>query len=118
MSVQRCQSKCGSVGGMQYHYERCTGNAPRFKCDQCDRTYESRTGLNYHMASSHINEPSEDNKVNIYLYAASYQFDSISKQYKLSSPPGCIYMIEVTCFLSDPNSLLLRFRVVNMGPSH
>ncbi len=66
-TIQRCQSKCGSVGGMQYHYERCTGNAPRFKCDQCGRTYESRTGLNYHMASSHLNEHSEDNKVCMYV---------------------------------------------------
>ena len=48
---------------MQYHYERCTGNAPRFKCQQCSREYESRTGLNYHMTSSHLHEPSEESRV-------------------------------------------------------
>ncbi len=58
---------------MQYHYERCTGNAPQFKCDQCERTYESRTGLNYHMSSSHINESNEDNKVNIFINLIAFQ---------------------------------------------
>lgn len=60
---QRCQFKCGSVGGMQYHYLRCTGQSPHFKCPQCSRRYESRTGLNYHMASNHGTNPIEEVKV-------------------------------------------------------
>ena len=28
-----------------------------FRCTHCPRSYESRTGLNYHMASSHCDEP-------------------------------------------------------------
>ena len=54
---QRCQFKCGSVGGMTYHFIRCAGNTPMFRCTHCPRSYESRTGLNYHMASSHCDEP-------------------------------------------------------------
>lgn len=54
---QRCQFKCGSVGGMTYHFIRCAGNSPMFRCTHCPRSYESRTGLNYHMASSHCDEP-------------------------------------------------------------
>ena len=49
---QRCQFKCGSVGGMTYHYVRCEGVCERFSCPKCSRVYESRTGLNYHMASN------------------------------------------------------------------
>ncbi len=48
---------------MQYHYLRCTGKSPHFKCSQCSRQYESRTGLNYHMASSHGTHPVEEVKV-------------------------------------------------------
>ena len=37
---------------MTYHYVRCEGVCERFSCNKCGRTYESRTGLNYHMASN------------------------------------------------------------------
>ena len=60
---QKCQFKCGSVGGMQYHYLRCTGKSPQFKCDHCPRKYESRTGLNYHIANHHDSTLVEEVKV-------------------------------------------------------
>ena len=53
LPLQRCQFKCGSVGGMQYHYVRCAGAAPTFKCSFCSRSYMSKTGLNYHQLSAH-----------------------------------------------------------------
>ena len=46
------------------HFIRCAGKSPEFKCIQCNRSYESRTGLNYHNASFHSNESTpEDIKV-------------------------------------------------------
>ena len=57
LPLQQCQFECGTVGGMQYHYLRCTGKSPLFKCSQCSRKYESRTGLKYHIASTHVAPP-------------------------------------------------------------
>lgn len=48
---------------MQYHYLRCTGKSPSFKCSECSRKYESKTGLNYHMTSAHGAPPMEEVKV-------------------------------------------------------
>ena len=51
---QECEFKCTTVNGMKYHYVRCMKtNPPEFKCEVCNKKFQCRTGLVWHLKKTH-----------------------------------------------------------------
>ncbi|XP_018612288.1 zinc finger protein 512B isoform X1 [Scleropages formosus] len=60
-----CSAHFSSLMGYQYHQKRCgkelsEADKPVFRCQQCDKSYKSKAGRDYHLRSEHANTPIDD----------------------------------------------------------
>ena len=52
--TQDCEFNCTTVNGMKYHFVRCLKtNPPEFNCELCDKKFQCRTGLVWHLKKTH-----------------------------------------------------------------
>ncbi|KAL4655331.1 zinc finger protein 512B-like isoform X1 [Arapaima gigas] len=60
-----CSAHFSSLMGYQYHQKRCgkelsEAEKPVFKCQQCNKSYKSKAGRDYHQRSEHPDPPASD----------------------------------------------------------
>ena len=54
LHFQECEFKCTTVNGMKYHFVRCMkSNPPEFNCELCEKRFQCRTGLVWHLKKTH-----------------------------------------------------------------
>ena len=52
----KCDKKCNSLNGLQYHTKSVHKNGTRYKCDVCEYSTKHKSHLTSHIKSLHLNE--------------------------------------------------------------